>query len=371
MIPRAGVLAGFRITLSFAGEQAVLGVSGELDMVSSPELAAMVSAVLDCGHASVVLDLAELDFMDASGLGIIAVSADRLGSFSGRLTIRSPSAMVRRMLDVTGLAEVVEVEEVERNPDALGSEQTATVPGSPVTVEPLDLVAELRRVTAVPADDDVVDGALRLVVALARATVGGADGVSVSLQRHGRLSTVAASDQTIMDMDTDQYTTGEGPCVDASVEGRWFHAESLQEETRWPAFTPKALDLGIKAILSSPLLAGDRPVGALNIYSRTTAAFATKEQELASMFATEASVILRDAGVGVADDHLLGRLGEALRTRQVIAQAQGVVMEREGVSEEEAYSLLRNFSRTTDLPIRDRAADVVGSTRRGAPWAAS
>lgn len=371
MIPRAGLLSGFRITLSYAAERAVLGVSGEIDIVSSPELAAMVSAVLDRGHASVVLDLAELDFMDASGLGIIAVSADRLGSCGGGLTIRSPSAMVRRMLDVTGLADVVEVEEVDWNTEALGSEQTATVPGSPVTVEPVDLVAELRRGTAVPADDDVVDGALRLVVALARATVSGADGVSVSLQRHGRLSTVAASDQTIMDMDTDQYTTGEGPCVDASVEGRWFHAESLQEETRWPAFTPKALELGIKAILSSPLLAGDRPVGALNIYSRTTGAFAAKEQELASTFATEASVILRDAGVGAADDHLLRRLGEALRTRQVIAQAQGVVMEREGVSEDEAYTLIRNFSRTTDLPMRERAADVVGSTQRGAPWLGS
>jgi len=90
-----------------------------------------------------------------------------------------------------------------------------------------------------PADPDVVDGVLRLVVALARASVGGADGVSVSLRRHGRLATVAASDQTISDMDASQYATGEGPCVDASVNGRWFHAESLDSETRWPAFTPR------------------------------------------------------------------------------------------------------------------------------------
>ena len=42
-----------------------------------------------------------------------------------------------------------------------------------------------RRVTALPADPDVVDGALRLVVELARSFVGGADGVSVSLLRNG------------------------------------------------------------------------------------------------------------------------------------------------------------------------------------------
>ena len=74
----------------------------------------------------------------------------------------------------------------------------------------------------------------------ARTSVNGADGVSVSLLRHGELMTVAASDETIMEMDTEQYATGEGPCVDASLRGRWFHAESLDIETRWPSFTPRA-----------------------------------------------------------------------------------------------------------------------------------
>jgi hypothetical protein len=79
---------------------------------------------------------------------------------------------------------------------------------------------DLRRVTALPADPDVVDGALRLIVELARISIRGADGVSVSLKRHGVLSTVAASDQTILAMDADQYSTGQGPCVDASVKGQ-------------------------------------------------------------------------------------------------------------------------------------------------------
>jgi len=136
---------------------------------------------------------------------------------------------------------------------------------------------------------------------------GGADGVSVSLRRHGRLATVAASDQTISDMDAIQYATGEGPCVDASVEGRWFHAESLDTEFRWPAFMPGALALGINSILSSPLLARDKPVGALNIYSHTESAFAPKDQELASVFAAQASVILTDAGLDVTDEQLASR----------------------------------------------------------------
>ena len=126
--------------------------------------------------------------------------------------------------------------------------------------------------TAIPTDPDVVDGALRLVVELAQISVRGADGVSVSLFRHGELLTVAATDETVTEMDAAQYATGVGPCVDASRRGRWFHAESLETETRWPAFTPQARALGIMAILSSPLTALEEPVGALNIYSRTASA---------------------------------------------------------------------------------------------------
>ena len=164
-------------------------------------------------------------------------------------------------------------------------------------------------------------------------------------------------------MDASQYATGEGPCIDASVAGRWFHAESLEEETRWPAFTPRAQALGIRAILSSPLMVEDRPVGALNMYSRTAAGFGAKEQELAVVFATEASNILTDIGVAMTDE-LTGRFQGALRTRQIIAEAQGVIMERQDIGEKEAFDVMRRSSRSSDRPLRQEAIDVVDSTHR-------
>jgi hypothetical protein len=239
--------------------------------------------------------------------------------------------------------------------------------GVPVGSGPLQPVPDLGGVTAIPADDDLVDGALRLVVALARATVGGADGVSVSLRRNGRLSTVAASDQTILDMDAHQYGTGEGPCVDASAEGRWFHAEALEDESRWPRFTPRAQLLGINSILSSPLHAWKRPVGALNIYSRTPSAFASEDQKLASIFASEASIILTDAEVDVTEEERSARFQRALGVRRLIAQAQGVIMEREGVSEEDAYTALRLYSQRSGQSLLSRAREVTASTRRPQP----
>jgi anti-anti-sigma factor len=368
MMPGHDRLDGFGISVTFDGGRVVLGVRGEVDILTAPELAAVLGAVIGRGHTAVVLDLAALDFMDASGLGVIASGASSLDSLGGELAIRSASAQVTRILDITGLTSVLQFEAaLERSApghELVGSEQSARAPDRPPTAAAGDLARHLRRVTAVPADHDVVDAALRLVVALAQTTVEGADGVSVSLQRHGRLTTVAATDQTVSDMDADQYASGEGPCVSASAEGRWFHVESLDEENRWPTFIPQARKLGINAIFSSPLTVQDRPVGALNIYSRTRAAFSEKEQRMAAVFATEASIILGGAGIDVSEDQLSARVQDALEARRIIAQAEGVVMEREGISTDDAYTLLVNFSRRTGQPVIERAADVVDSTRR-------
>ena len=204
-----------------------------------------------------------------------------------------------------------------------------------------------------------------MAVSLARAVVGGADGVSVSLRRRGLLSTVAATNQTVSNMDASQYATGQGPCVDASTVGRWFHAESLESESRWPEFTPRARALGIESILSSPLLVRQRPVGALNIYSRTPSAFTVRDQELAGVFADKASSLLHRADLDVSDDGLSVRFQGALRVREVIAQAQGVLMERQGITESAAYRALRLFSLRNGRPLQERADHIVASTRRG------
>jgi anti-anti-sigma factor len=354
----------FAVSLEFADGRTVLRLRGGVDQVWAPELGAVLGAVISRGHRNVVLDLAELDFMEATGLGAVTEAAGRLRLKGGKLSIRSPSAMVRRTLIATGLYDLVPPEPSRPANGQLGPEQERGGRGRAATGMSGGRALHRRRAAAAPSDDDVVDSTLRLVVALARATLEGADGASVSLRRHGHLSTVAATDDTVLDMDTHQYAAGEGPCVDASVEGRWFHAGSLDTETRWPTFTPRAKALGINAILSAPLMAQDRPVGALNIYSRTTAAFAPSDQKLASVFATEASIILTDTWAIGTDSQYSARYQEALQTRQTIALAQGVVMERLGVSPDRAYTYLRNHSKQTRRPLYRQAAEVIGSVRQ-------
>ncbi len=365
----------FEVTTTIEEEWVVLALHGRVENLAAFDLAASLAATIDLQLEAVVLDLSELEFIGAAGVVAVANAEKRLAEVGINLAVRTPSTLVERLLGMRESAEPSRLERTAPGHSHLDSEQMGE-PLFPSRPHPSDAAAEdLRRVTAIPTDHDVVDGALRLVVELARTSVSGADGVSVSLLRHGELLTVAASDETIMEMDTEQYATGEGPCVDASLRGRWFHAESLDIESRWPSFTPRARALGIKAILSSPLKAFEFPVGALNIYSRTASTFVVKAQETAAIYAHKASVILSDARAGVTDSQMAVRFQEALRSREIIAMAKGIVMEREGVSEDDAVTTLRMLSLAHELPLLNQAEAVMLSARqpergpeRGPEW---
>ena len=92
----AEVVPSFDLITRFLRDSVVVAVRGEIDLLTAPGLEALVAALMDRGHLGLVLDLAELDFMDAQGLGMLDAVRARLKSTTGSLTIRSPSDAVRR-----------------------------------------------------------------------------------------------------------------------------------------------------------------------------------------------------------------------------------------------------------------------------------
>jgi anti-anti-sigma factor len=354
----------FEAVTHFDGREATVVLSGSVDNTAASTLASTLEAAIDRHPTSMTLNLVKLDFMGAAGLIAVTNAENRLASLGVTLKVESPSALVKSVVGILGLAEAARADGASPEHGHLGPEQLAGFNGPRQRFASSLSTKDLRRVTGMPTDPDVVDGALGLLVELARVSIEVADGVSVSLMRHGVLSTVASSDQTIMAMDASQYATGEGPCVDASVQGHWFHAESLDTETRWPSFTPRARSLGIKAILSSPLTAADIPVGALNIYSRTAETFEIKDQQAAAVFARKASVILSDARAGVSDTQMATRFQAALRSREVVSLAKGIIMERDGVDAVEAFTILLHLSLSDGVPLLQRATAMVDSAFR-------
>lgn len=86
---------------------ATITVAGELDLSNVEELRTQVDAVLASSPRSAVFDLSGLEFVDSSGLGLLIDAAQR----AGQVTVRRPSRPVRRLIEISGLTEILPMEE--------------------------------------------------------------------------------------------------------------------------------------------------------------------------------------------------------------------------------------------------------------------
>jgi anti-anti-sigma factor len=95
----------FRVDVRNEGRAAVIVVSGELDLASSPELEQVIEGMSESATELLVIDLRELDFMDSTGLSIIVKAHQRFAEDGRRLGLVKGSPQVQRLLDLTGVAD--------------------------------------------------------------------------------------------------------------------------------------------------------------------------------------------------------------------------------------------------------------------------
>lgn len=81
----------------------VLTVAGELDLLTAPELRSAAAAAIAAAPAGIIIDVGRLTFVDACGLGVLAVAAARSGHLPDRLHLAFPDPRLRHLLALTGL----------------------------------------------------------------------------------------------------------------------------------------------------------------------------------------------------------------------------------------------------------------------------
>ncbi len=96
-------LANFHIRILSTDGRSIVHVSGELDAYTAARLRASLAGLTSAGARHVVVDLADVSFMGASGLGVLVAAGKRLRRDDGKLVLRSAPPSVQRMIEITGL----------------------------------------------------------------------------------------------------------------------------------------------------------------------------------------------------------------------------------------------------------------------------
>lgn len=89
------------------GGPACLRLAGELDLATAPELNAAIDRLAAEGHRELLLDLAELTFCDSTGIAAFVRGDNLAAAAGGWLRLTGATGRVARVLQVTGLAEVL------------------------------------------------------------------------------------------------------------------------------------------------------------------------------------------------------------------------------------------------------------------------
>lgn len=87
----------------------VIRVAGELDLSTTARFNEVVERVVRERPESVVVDMAECDFLDSAGLKALASLADHLGGQS-RFALAGAGAQIDRLIAVTGFAGSIRLE---------------------------------------------------------------------------------------------------------------------------------------------------------------------------------------------------------------------------------------------------------------------
>jgi GAF domain-containing protein len=217
-------------------------------------------------------------------------------------------------------------------------------------------IAELSRLLV---NEEALDDTLQRVADLACRYVGGADVAGVTLLRDGKPSTTVYTDPTSPQIDSAQYETGIGPCLEAFRQQRVFRVDSTAEDEQFPAFSQAAAEHGIQSTISFPLAVRGNGIGALNLYSKQLGAFSADAEKVGMVFADQASVALANAQLYASAYRMTQQLQEALTSRAVIDQAKGILMGQHRVGADEAFDILRTTSQRENRKLRELAQEMV------------
>jgi GAF domain-containing protein len=226
----------------------------------------------------------------------------------------------------------------------------------PAHLNPDDAAAFARLSQELAGEPDT-EQTVQRVVELAQQSIPGCDFAGFTLTHKDHLETAAATGPVIARLDQAQHDLGEGPCLAAARNEETYLIRDTLDEPRWPRWAAAAAEVGVRSVLSVQLTGPEHLHAAMNLYSTTVDAYDEDAIVTAQIYATH-------AGNAIAATNQSDQLQTALRTRHLIGLAQGMLMMRYSLTEEQAFRFLARNSQDTNTKLRDVATKLIAELRK-------
>jgi GAF domain-containing protein len=208
-------------------------------------------------------------------------------------------------------------------------------------------------------DYDIVDLLDRLAAACVRLLGVSAAGLLLNDQ-NGHLAVVASSSEETRLLEIFQLQNDQGPCLECVRTGAAVVSGDLDgDRVRWPLFSTFALRAGFQSVAALPLRLRDQTIGGLNLFGGRDGPVSRQDQRVAQALADVATIGILQQRSAQRSNMLAEHLQRALNSRVVLEQAKGVLAERNQMSMEEAFDLLRLYARDRNIKLTDLAVSVV------------
>lgn len=193
---------------------------------------------------------------------------------------------------------------------------------------------------------------VQAVADLAPATVPGVEEAAVVLvHRDGRVE-VPATTTSLAESGRALELLERGPGVDAALEQRLVQLEDTSGDERWPEFADQADALDLRSALACPLPLDKAPYAGLVLLARKPKALDETAVCIAELYA-------QHAGIALTHARSTDSLRAAIRSRQLIGEATGILMERHRVDSRAGFESLVQASQKLNVKLHAVAERVI------------
>lgn len=200
--------------------------------------------------------------------------------------------------------------------------------------------------------------ALRQLTDLASRRVPGCSGATATLWEPGEVVAMAATHPDLAAIAERQFSRGDGPIIAALSTGEPSVTPDTLREERWPDFAAAALAAGVRSSTTSVHAYGLGSL-TLSLYGVRPKSFHPAQLPVASLLTMFGAVTMAETAEYVSVQRTAAQLQEAIRSRAVVDQAKGILMQLLECDGDEAFERLRKISQTQHVKLTEVARQVV------------